>query len=188
MWMGRVVPLGYDCADHRLITSGGKTFSRSALYHLLNNRVYIGEIVHQRQSYPGQHEAILPRQLWDRVAAQLEANNQAHRSKKSVSTPSLLSGIVFDPKGIRFTPTHAVKNGKRYRYYTSQAAIQGTGKGPVVNRFPAQELETLITSQIRLLHSIIHKGNRDRFGGKNGNGCSLYFAPPRAFGLAKLSG
>jgi site-specific DNA recombinase len=196
MWMGGVVPLGYDCADHRLIinlpeaesvrevfqqylrlgcvkklkdhlerkqirsktrtssagrTSGGKTFSRGALYHLLNNRVYVGEIVHQKQSYPGQHEAIVPQELWDQVAARLEANNQAHRTGKSTSTTSLLSGIVFDAKGVRFTPTHAVKNGKRYRYYTSQAAIQQTDNGPAVARFSAQELENLVTSQIHLL-------------------------------------
>ena len=196
MWMGGVVPLGYDCVDHRLIvnpteaatvrtifrqylrlgcvkrlkdhlhrekirskgrtssagrTSGGMTYSRGALYHLLNNRTYIGEIVHRDQSYPGQHEAIVPRKLWDQVAARLKANNQAHRSKKSPATPSLLSGMVFDTKGVRFTPTHAVKNGKRYRYYTSQAAIQQTGHKPAVTRFPAQELETLVTSQIHLL-------------------------------------
>lgn len=57
--------------------------------------------------------------------------------------------MVFDPKGIRFTPTHAVKNGKRYRYYTSQAVIQRTGDKPAVSRFPAQELERLVTSQVQ---------------------------------------
>jgi len=196
MWMGGVVPLGYDCADHRLIVnrpeaetvrkifrrhlrlgcvkklkdyldrtqirsklrtgsagriSGGTSYSRGALYHLLNNRVYVGEIVHRGQSYPGQHEAIVPRELWDQVAARLQTNNQAHRSTKSQSTPSLLSGVVFDTKGVRFTPTHAVKNRKRYRYYTSQAAIQRTGDKPAVSRFPAQELERLVTSQVHLL-------------------------------------
>src|ERR1700688_3188668 len=49
-------------------TSGGATFSRGALYHLLNNRVYIGETVHRGQSYPGQHEAIVPRELWNQVS------------------------------------------------------------------------------------------------------------------------
>ena len=196
MWMGGVVPLGYDCADHRLIinraeaetvrtifrrylrlgrvkklkdcldrrqirsklrtssagrTSGGTSYSRGALYHLLNNRVYLGEIVHRGRSYPGQHEAIIPRELWDQVAARLQTNNQAHRSGKSQSTPSLLSGVIFDPKGVRFTLTHAVKNGKRYRYYTSQAAIQRTGDKPAVSRFPADELERLVTSQVQLL-------------------------------------
>src|ERR1700676_541368 len=88
-------------------TSEGATFSRGALYHLLNNRIYLGETVHRGQSYPGQHEAIVPRGLWGQVSDLLRANNQAHRSGKSHSTPSMLSGIVFDTKGVRFTPTHA---------------------------------------------------------------------------------
>src|ERR1700726_4669244 len=148
MWMGGIVPLGYDCVDHRLIvnppedetvreifrqylrlgcvkelkdylgreqinskvrtsgngrTSGGASYSRGALYHLLNNRVYIGETVHREQSYPGHQEAIVPRELWDQVVARLAANNQAHRSKKSLATPSLLSGIVFNVNGVRLT-------------------------------------------------------------------------------------
>ena len=132
-------------------TSGGATFSRGALYHLLNNRIYIGETVHRGQSYPGQHEAIVPRGLWNQVSDLLRANNQAHRSGKSHSTPSMLSGIVFDTKGVRFTPTHAVKSGKRYRYYTSQASIQKTGETPGITRFPAQEVEGLVVSQVHLL-------------------------------------
>jgi site-specific DNA recombinase len=129
-------------------TSGGVPYGRGALYHLLRNRLYVGEIVHGSRYYPGQHEPILSRELWDRVAAQLAANSQARRQGKSVSTPSLLSGILFDPQGVRFTPTHAVKNGRRYRYYTSQAAIQHADQRPKPARIPAQELETLILSQI----------------------------------------
>ena len=131
--------------------SGGTSFSRGALYHLLSNRVFIGEIVHHKQNYPGQHEAIIKKSLWDQVAERLQANNQSHRSMKSKSAPSLLSGIVFDSKGVRLTPTHAVKRGKRYRYYTSQAAIRGTSTRTVVTRFPAQEIERLVIAQIHLL-------------------------------------
>jgi site-specific DNA recombinase len=57
-------------------TSGGKEYSRGALYHLLKNRIYIGEIVHHGKSYPGQHEAIIPQDLWNKVAARLEKNNR----------------------------------------------------------------------------------------------------------------
>jgi hypothetical protein len=131
--------------------SGGTSFSRGALYHLLSNRVFIGEIVHHKQNYPGQHEAIIQRSLWDQVAARLKANNQAHRSTKSQSSASLLSGIVFDAKGVRLTPTHAVKRGKRYRYYTSQDAIKRIGDRAAVTRFPAQEIEGLVAAQIHLL-------------------------------------
>ena len=63
----------------------------------------------------------------------------------------MLSGIVFDVNGVRFTPTHTTKNGKRYRYYTSQAAIQKTDSALTVTAFPAQELEALVLSQIHLL-------------------------------------
>jgi DNA invertase Pin-like site-specific DNA recombinase len=132
-------------------TSGGATYSRGALYHLLNNRIYIGEIVHRGQSYPGQHKAIIPRELWDQVAARLQENNQAHRTGRSRSTPSLLTGKFFDSNGVRFTPTHAVKNAKRYRYYTSQTVVRQAGIKPAITRFPAQELEQFVKSQIHLL-------------------------------------
>ena len=196
MWMGGVVPLGYDCVDHRLVIneveagtvrdifrqyrrlgcvtrlkefldhkqirskvrtsgtgrkSGGTAYSRGALYHLLNNRVYTGEIVHGSQFYPGQHQAIVPRQLWDQVAARLRANNQGQRVGKSTSEPSLLSGRMFDSNGARFTPTGALKNKKRYRYYTSQTVIQGADAKPSITRFPAEELEKFVKSQIHLL-------------------------------------
>ena len=132
-------------------TSGGKVYSRGALYHLLKNRIYIGEIVHRGKSYPGQHEAIVPQELWNKVAARLDKNNRAHRKGKSRSTPSLLTGKLFDINGTRFTPTHAVKNAKRYRYYTSQTVVRQTGIKPAVTRFPAQELEQFVKSQIHLL-------------------------------------
>jgi site-specific DNA recombinase len=35
---------------------GGKPLSRGALYLMLQNRIYRGEIVHKRQSHPGEHE------------------------------------------------------------------------------------------------------------------------------------
>jgi site-specific DNA recombinase len=196
MWMGGLVPLGYDCVNRQLVvnpaeantvreifrqylrsgcvsklrqflehkqtrskirtsnagrTAGGATYSRGALYHLLNNRIYIGETVHRKESYSGQHQPIVPRELWKRVAARLQENNQAHRTGKSHSTPSLLSGKLFDSIGVRFTPTHSVKNGKRYRYYTSQTVVRKARTKPAITRFPAHELEKLVLSQIHLL-------------------------------------
>ena len=130
-------------------TSGGSMYSRGALYHLLSNRIYIGEIIHRENSYSGQHEAIVSRILWDRVAARLKTNGQTRKRGASNSTSSLLTGIVFDTNGVRFTPTHAVKNGKRYRYYTSQAVIQQRQKNSLGTRIPAQELDDSVLSQIR---------------------------------------
>jgi site-specific DNA recombinase len=92
---------------------GGRPFSRGALHHLLRNRIYIGETVHKTCSYRGQHEAIIGNKLWEQVAERLKQNDQARRSGGSSSTPSLLTGKLFDTNDVRFTPTHAVNNGRR---------------------------------------------------------------------------
>jgi len=127
---------------------GGAPYSRGALHHLLCNRIYLGEIVHRDQHFPGQHEPIVSRRLWDQVASRLKQNNQAGRSAASGSTTSPLTGLLTDSNGVLFTPTHSLKNGKRYRYYTSQAAIQQNGAKPRIARFPAQELEAFVATQL----------------------------------------
>jgi DNA invertase Pin-like site-specific DNA recombinase len=129
-------------------TSGGVNFSRGALYHLLGNRIYIGEIVHRQSSHPGQHEPIISRVQWDLVAARLKGNGQTRKRGNPAATRSLLTGIIFDLNGVRFTPTHSLKKGKRYRYYTSQAAIKRDKKGSVGARIPAQDLEDAVVSEI----------------------------------------
>ena len=118
--------------------TGGAAYSRGALYSILQNRIYLGEIDHRGQIYPGEHKGIVPRELWARVQAQLRTNNQAHKNGLRAAMPSLLVGLLYDERSNRFTPAHAVKNGKRYRYYVSQAAIKNPGSshvGPI--RIPA---------------------------------------------------
>ena len=46
--------------------SGGTSYCRGALYQILKNRIYLGEIPHRGQNHPGEHAAIVPRKLWDR--------------------------------------------------------------------------------------------------------------------------
>jgi site-specific DNA recombinase len=126
-------------------------YSRGALYQLLSNRIYIGKIVHRDQVYAGQHEAIIDKKLWDQVTAQLKRNDRAHRTPNPRAQSSLLTGLLKDTNGVRFTPTHCVKEGKRYRYYTSQAAIRKQCDRPQICRYPARKLETMVTSQIHRL-------------------------------------
>jgi DNA invertase Pin-like site-specific DNA recombinase len=135
------------------VMDGAKSYSRGALYHLLNNRIYVGEIAHRDNVYPGQHAAIIDRETWDKVAALLAQNNQGNRLRGKSTSGSLLTGVLFDAAGNRYTPTHAVKNGKRYRYYTSQAVIRGRKSGTSMARIPAREVEHLVQSRILSLLS-----------------------------------
>jgi site-specific DNA recombinase len=130
---------------------GGKPYSRGGLYKLLNNEVYTGRIAHRGESYRGEHQAILEPETWEKVKALLAANNQGHRQPGRRVTQSILAGLVFDAEDNRYTPTHAVKKGRRYRYYTSQAVIQKRKKPSYLDRIPARELEQLVSSRIQAL-------------------------------------
>jgi site-specific DNA recombinase len=76
--------------------SGGFSYSRGALYELLKNRVYLGEITHRGSSYPGQHEGIISKDVWNKVQAQLVNNNDARRNGVKARHPSLLAGLIHD--------------------------------------------------------------------------------------------
>src|SRR6202163_2864189 len=97
--------------------SGGKRFSRGALYLMLQNRIYRGEITHQGTAYPGQHKAILDPELWQVVQDKLGANRQARSVAVGADAPSQPAGLIVDSDGNRMAPTHATKKAKRYRYY-----------------------------------------------------------------------
>src|SRR5262249_26900745 len=129
---------------------GGKLFSRGALYLMLRNRTYRGEIVHKGQSYPSEHPPIIDQPLWDAVQAQLAGNTTERTSGARTHQPSLLTGMLFDRDGNRMTPSYAVKRGGRYHYYVSRSLItkdrteRSTGL-----RIPAAEVEHLVTSRVR---------------------------------------
>jgi site-specific DNA recombinase len=129
---------------------GGKRFSRGALYLLLQNRIYRGEIVHKGQSHPGEHEPIIDPPLWDAVQAQLVSNTAQRNSGARTRQPSLLTGMLFDGEGNRMTPSHAVKKGARYRYYVSRPLItKDQTESSTGLRIPAVEIEQLVTCRVR---------------------------------------
>jgi len=107
--------------------SGGVAYSRGALYALLKNRVYLGEIAYRGEIYRGNHEAIVDRALWQQVQQHLGAKRTARRDGAPGRTPSLLLGLLYDDAGQRYTPSHTIHNGKCYRYYVAQRAehLQG---------------------------------------------------------------
>jgi DNA invertase Pin-like site-specific DNA recombinase len=89
----------WTSASGRLI--GGKPFSRGALYLMLQNRLYRGEIVHKGQSHPGEHPPIIEPPLWDAVQGQLGSNTAERNSATRTRQPSLLAGMLFDGDGNR---------------------------------------------------------------------------------------
>ena len=129
---------------------GGMPLARGAIYLLLQNRIYRGEIVHGESSYPGEHDAIVDEALWDAARKLLAENRVERQTGATASVPSVLAGLLYDDAGERMVPTHANKKGTRYRYYVSQNLIKrGRAGGSDPGwRVPAADIESLVEQRV----------------------------------------
>jgi site-specific DNA recombinase len=129
----------------------GHLLDKGVLYKLLNNRVYIGEAVHKGTSYPGEHEAIIDRDLWDQVHDILKESPRKRAGRARAQTPAPLKGLLFGPDGAAMSPTHTRKSGRLYRYYISQTTMKRGGSESPVRLVPAAEIERIVLDQVRAL-------------------------------------
>jgi site-specific DNA recombinase len=137
-------------SKQRILTSGrflgGCSFARGALYHLLRNRIYRGEVVHKGIAYPGEQSAIVDEELWNPVQAKL-TGNLTRRRQARIESGAVLGGLIFDDRGNCMSPTYTMRRGSRYRYYVSQAQLRGKREGSRP-RIGADDVERLIVEQL----------------------------------------
>ena len=182
----RYLQLGSVLALHSELEAGGmfgrartirgktiapKPMSRGALYLLLSNRIYLGEICHKGTSYPGEHEQLIDAKLFEEAQRLLENNRNNQNAVAGADQPSLLAGILWDAHGRRMSPSHAVKQRvKRYRYYVSRR--EGAARDQPVWRVPAGDLEALVVGRVRSL--LCNEGELlDAIGGVQLDGVAL---------------
>jgi hypothetical protein len=130
-----------------------RPLDKGDVYKLLNLRTYVGEVEHKGKVYAGEHKAIVPRELWDRVHAALQVSPRTRASQNRQHAPALLKGLIYGADGRALSPTHSVKNGRLYRYYVAQRVLKGDAAGDdsIVRRVLAAEIETAVVDQVRAL-------------------------------------
>jgi len=151
--------------DRRLIVSkqwvsrgnvrhGGFPFGRGALYHLLANPIYVGEIRHKSITYPGQHEAIVEGTTWQRVQEMLSQKAAHPRGQTVRRSPGLLMGKLFDESGEPLYSCWAKKGQRRYQYFVSKWLVRGTAKPDERGwRLPAERTELAVVAGTRQMLS-----------------------------------
>ena len=147
--VGSATTLAGTLAREGVLTPRGKPIDKGFLYKLLTNKVYVGEAVHKGTAYPGQHQAIVTRALWDKVHAVLQESPRKRAANTRTSAPALLKGLIFGPTGCAMSPTHTRKGGRLYRYYVSQAVLKQGRDACPVGRLPAAEIEAAVIDQVR---------------------------------------
>jgi site-specific DNA recombinase len=133
------------------VTRGDIPFGRGALYYLLSNHFYIGEVKYKNEILPGEQPAIMDRALFDAVRQKALAQ-WSHRTLLRNKSDHLLMGLLFDDAGHRMVPTHATKAGIRYRYYVSMPVLHGeakTASAGSVSRVPAADIEEVVVKSLK---------------------------------------
>src|ERR1700681_3142250 len=132
-------------------TRGGIPFGRGALYYLLSNHFYIGEVKYKNEILPGEQPPIMDRALFD-VVRQKSLARWSHRTVVRSKADHLLTGLLFDDAGHRMIPTHATKAGIRYRYYVSTPCLHGeakTASAGSISRVPAADTEDIVVKFLK---------------------------------------
>lgn len=125
---------------------GGKPFSRGALYTLIQNELYIGNVLFKGISYKGKQEAIVPAELWNAAQAVLGKNRRQRSHRKNNGSGGLLSGLLVGSDCSAFSSVFTSKGSRRYRYYVSKGLRSRSDDRPF--RVSASALEKIIQDEV----------------------------------------
>src|SRR5499433_516617 len=131
-------------------TRGGVPFTQGPLFYLLRNRFYIGEVLYKGEICPGPQPPLIDRELFEAVQRRL-TEQRTHHVTTRTKNDAPFKGILFDAAGDPMVPTHATKQGVRYRYYVSQPYLRGlaTPLMAAIVRVPAPDIEAVVSKALR---------------------------------------
>jgi DNA invertase Pin-like site-specific DNA recombinase len=149
--VGSATVLARELRNDGFRNKQGTLIDKGYLYRLLNNRVYRGEAMHKGKAYPGEHEAIIDADLWDRAHSILQESPRKRANNSRAQTPALLKGLIFSDTGAAMTPTSTKKGAKLYRYYVSMDVIRNreTGEETAPMRLAAGMVEDAVVTEVR---------------------------------------
>ncbi|APR97875.1 recombinase family protein [Wolbachia endosymbiont of Folsomia candida] len=194
IWMGGVVPLGYDAKEKKLIineeeatvvkhiferfielksmaavakelnsqgyrvkerkvksgkTYGGGEFKKATVRGIITNSTYIGKVKYKEKCYPGQHQAIIDEELWNKAQKIIRTRQAKYVLKYE---EMLLKGVIrCHSCNVSMAATHTRKRNKSYRYYVCRNHVRGI-HCPSSNRtIAAGEVEKYVIEEIRYL-------------------------------------
>lgn len=133
----------------------GRGISTSSVLNMLRNPLYAGDVFNKGKVYPGLHEAIVDRPLWDQVQA---LRKQRTRAKVvDIYKTDLLRDLMYDSYGRKMGVFRDHRYSEVRRYYISNQSEWGRRQGVRRYRTKADELDQLILAAVGALF-----GNREQ--------------------------
>jgi site-specific DNA recombinase len=145
-------------------TRGGRPFTKTSLYRLLTNVVYVGQVRYKDEVHPGEQPALIDADTFGRVQALLRSHGPSDGPPGTHRFSSLLQGLLrCVPCDCAMTPAHTTRKGsQRYRYYVCSGAQKRGWQTCPSKSLPAAQIEQLVLGQIhqmgrdpQLLHKVL---------------------------------
>jgi site-specific DNA recombinase len=160
--LGSLLPVLQEAERRDLLTKrwttadgnvrGGQRIAKGTLHGILTNALYTGVVDHKGTLYPGEHEAIIDQQTWERVQEGLRQNKADNGTSLKNKYGALLRGLLFCvPCGSPMMHTYTTRGTKRYRYYVCYNAQQKGWKNCETKSVSAQAIETAVLDSVRRL-------------------------------------
>ncbi|QEL20708.1 recombinase family protein [Limnoglobus roseus] len=131
---------------------GGGPFTRTSLYGLLTNPVYVGKVRYKDEVHAGEHAAVVDPAIWQRVQAHLAGNGRGGGYARAGGPGALLRGVLrCTACDAAMSPTSTTKGAKSYRYYTCTAAAKKGWKTCPAKSVPAHAIEQVLLRQVRAI-------------------------------------
>jgi len=138
--------------SRRGVLRGGNPFSKQDVSAMLRNPVYIGKIRYKGEHYDGQHETIIPDNLWNHVQEKITLVRKTRSNfRQECDHIYLLKGLLKCGQcGSSMTPKSG-SNGKGQIYAYYQCTRNSRfGEGECNARYvPAGAIEDLIVDRLR---------------------------------------
>ncbi len=114
------------------------------------NLLYVGKVRHKEAVFPGEHEAIIPEVLFQRVQKRLRENARTGATEGRNRHGALLRRLLYCKAcGRLMLHTFTTRGNTRYRYYTCTNAVKRGRRVCPTASLPAAEIERAVVEQIR---------------------------------------
>ena len=135
-------------------TSNGNDWTPSNVARILNNHTYVGEVFYKGEVYPGEHEALISREVWDETQKYLVLNSRFPKGRQREPRYAQLKGIIrCGHCNCPMTPKHSTRWGRMYFYYQCTEDIRREVHNCPVRIIPATEVEKTVVKHLGLLFS-----------------------------------
>jgi site-specific DNA recombinase len=132
---------------------GGRLFTKTSLYRLLTNVIYVGQARYKEEVHASEQPALIDPDTFGRVQALLRSQGPAVGAPAAGRHTALLQGLLrCVPCGCAMTPSQTTRHRtRRYRYYVCSAAQKRGWQSCPSKAVPAGPIERLVLEQVQEL-------------------------------------